>query len=293
MLPYPFRIISLFSGSKGNCTFVRWGDTRILIDAGMSCRAIERSLAAVGETADDVNAIFITHEHSDHTKALPVFLKKHPVPVHITEPTAKALSHDGCPTDCFAVHTDTYSIRAAKDRNSPVIGVTAFRVPHDSRACVGYRFSFEGEDGSILRTAAISTDMGCVTDEIREALTGVRDVIIESNHDENMLLMGPYPYDLKRRILSDRGHLSNCNAAAFVCDLVAAGTKNVLLGHLSPENNTPELAYLTVQAALKQRGYVQDTDFTLGVTRRDGAVTLLDTLSSDVQSTDTGGIISC
>ncbi len=274
MLPHPLRIVSLFSGSKGNCTLVRWGETRILVDAGMSCRAIERALDAVGESAADISAVFITHEHSDHTKALPVFLKKHPIPVHLSEATAKELSRAGFPTDCFAVHVDTYSIRVAKDTSAPVIGVRAFHIPHDSRACVGYRFSFENGDGSVLRTAAIATDMGCITDEIREALTGADDLILESNHDENMLMMGPYPYDLKRRILSDRGHLSNCNAASFACDLVGHGTKNILLAHLSPENNTPELAYLTVQAALKKEGYVQEEDYTLAVARRDASVVL-------------------
>ncbi len=275
MLPYPLRIVSLFSGSRGNCTFVRWGETRILIDAGMSCRAIERALLEIGECAAAVTCIFITHEHTDHTKALPVFLKKYPVAVHVSEPTAKELTRAGYPSDLFAIHHTSYTTRVAGAPQSPVIDVEAFPVPHDSRACVGYRFSFEDGCGSVVRRAAIATDIGHITDELRGALYGVHDLILESNHDENMLMMGPYPYDLKRRILSDRGHLSNCNAANFLCDLVGAGTENILLAHLSPENNTPELAYLTAQAALKKQGYIQDTDFTLGVARRDAAVTLV------------------
>ncbi|MGM9626250.1 MAG: MBL fold metallo-hydrolase [Eubacteriales bacterium] len=283
MLANPVRIISLFSGSKGNCTLIRWGDTRILVDAGMSCRAIERALAAVGESLCDISAIFVTHEHSDHTKALPVLLKKHPVPVHLAEPTAKELLKSGFPGDCFAVHTGTFSARVAQSPHAPVLSVRSFPVPHDSRFCVGYRFTFETEPdaaaASSPRIAAIATDMGCVTDEIREALTGAQDLILESNHDENMLLMGPYPYDLKRRILSDRGHLSNSCAADFLCDLVASGTRHILLAHLSPENNTPELAYLTARKTLENRGYMQDRDFSLSVARRDTPVILHETAS--------------
>lgn len=267
-----YRYISLFSGSKGNCTLLRVGNTRILIDAGMSCRAIERALAAVGEQLSDINAIFITHEHSDHTKALPVLLKKHPIPVHIAEATAKELCRCGFPTDCFAVHPPCYEVHVAADKQSPVITVRSFSIPHDSRCCVGYRFVSEG--ANYCHVAAIATDMGCVTEEIRASLYGADEVILESNHDENMLMMGPYPYELKRRILSECGHLSNTCAADFLCELTGTGAKHLLLAHLSPENNTPELAYLTAQTALKRRGLVQDEDYTLAVARRDTPVIL-------------------
>lgn len=267
-----YRIISLFSGSKGNCTFLRIGNTRLLIDAGMSCRAIERALCSVGESLSDINAIFITHEHSDHTKALPVLLKKHPVPVHLTQETAKELCRCGFPTDCFAVHPPCFEVRVAADAASPAVTVRSFPIPHDSRCCVGYRFTAEGE--GYLHIAAIATDMGCVTEDIRSALCGAEAVILESNHDENMLMMGPYPYELKRRILSDHGHLSNACAADFLCELTGTGTKHLLLAHLSPENNTPELAYLTAQAALRRRGLSQDEDYTLAVARRDTPVIL-------------------
>jgi len=267
-----YRLISLFSGSKGNCTLLRVGDTRILIDAGMSCRAIERALCSVGEKLSDINAIFITHEHSDHTKALPVLLKKHPIPVHIADMTAKELCKCGFPSDCFAVHPPCFEVRVAANADAPVIAVRSFCIPHDSRCCVGYRFASEGKN--YCHAAAIATDMGCVTDEIRTSLYGADEVILESNHDENMLMMGPYPYELKRRILSDNGHLSNSCASAFLCDLTAVGAKHFLLAHLSPENNTPELAYLTAQTALKRQGLVQDRDFTLAVARRDSPVIL-------------------
>ena len=271
-----YRIISLFSGSKGNCTLVRVGNTRILIDAGMSCRAIERALCTVGERLADINAIFITHEHSDHTKALPVLLKKHPIPVHIADATAKELCRSGFPSDCFAVHPPCYTVQVAADRESPVITVQSFPIPHDSRCCVGYRFCSVG--AGYQHCFAIATDMGCVTEEIRTSLCGAKEVILESNHDENMLMMGPYPYDLKRRILSDHGHLSNTCAAEFLCELTDGGAEHLLLAHLSPENNTPELAYLTAQAALRRKGLVQDEDYTLAVANRDTPVILWEVL---------------
>lgn len=273
-----YRIISLFSGSKGNCTLVRIGATRILIDAGMSCRAIERALADVGESLSDINAVFITHEHSDHTKALPVLLKKHPVPVHLAEATAKELCRSGFPTDCFAVHAPCFTVCVAADANAPVIEVRSFSIPHDSRCCIGYRFTAAGEGYS--HSAAIATDMGCITEEVRCALCGAREIILESNHDENMLMMGPYPYDLKRRILSQNGHLSNTGAAEFLCELTGSGAKHILLAHLSPENNTPELAYLTAQTALGRQGLQQDCDYTLAVARRDAPVVLYEETSS-------------
>ncbi|MBO5649425.1 MAG: MBL fold metallo-hydrolase [Clostridia bacterium] len=269
-----YRIISLFSGSRGNCTLLRVGDTRILVDAGMSCRAIERALAAVGESLSEINAVFITHEHSDHTKALPVLLKRHPVPVHLAEPTARELARAGFPTDCFAVHSPCFSVRVAAGKEAPVITVQSFPIPHDSRCCIGYRFCAEGEGYS--RCAAIATDMGCVTEDIRTALSGAHEVILESNHDENMLMMGPYPYELKRRILSESGHLSNGCAAEFLCELTCTGARHLLLAHLSPENNTPELAYLTARTALCRRGLVQDEDYTLAVAHRDTPVILFE-----------------
>ena len=276
-----YRIISLFSGSKGNCTLLRVGETHILIDAGMSCRAIERALCAVGEKLSDINAILITHEHSDHTKALPVLLKKHPVPVHVADATAKELCRSGFPSDCFAVHSPCCEIHVAAGKTAPVVRINSFVVPHDSRCCVGYRFTSEGEGWSHI--AAIATDMGCVTDDIRTSLCGAKEIILESNHDENMLMMGPYPYELKRRILSNQGHLSNTCAAEFLCELTSGGARHLLLAHLSPENNTPELAYLTAQAALRRKGLVQDEDYTLAVARRDTPVILYEELGEDAK----------
>ena len=265
-----FCVYTLFSGSKGNCVYVRSGDTRILIDAGMSCRAIERGLAQVGDSLENIRAVFITHEHSDHTKALPVLLKKHPVPVHLAERTAVQLREQGIPSDCFFVHPPQFSVTVrGADMAEGGIEVQSFRTPHDSVMSVGYRLMPLDGTG---RVTALATDCGCITDEIRTALTGAENVILEANHDENMLLMGSYPYELKRRILSDRGHLSNEACGAFLCDLVSHGTKHILLAHLSPENNTPELAYLTARGALQAGGYIEGEDYSLAVAKRDSPV---------------------
>ncbi len=270
----PFRICTLFSGSRGNAVYLRAGEIRILIDAGMSCRAITRALEAVSDTPDGLSAIFVTHEHSDHTKALPVFLKKYPLPTHMPEKCARALCASGMSSDCFCAHTGPFSVMIHKEGGEDTVTVTAFSTPHDAAASVGYRIVLQS--GPYTRTVALATDMGHVTEEIRQGLLGADDVIIEANHDENMLLMGPYPYELKRRILSDCGHLSNEACGALLCDLVAGGTRRILLAHLSPENNTPELAYLTVLEALRRGGYQKDRDFSLAVAERELPVILPD-----------------
>lgn len=265
-----FSVISLFSGSKGNCTLVRCGATKVLIDAGMSCRAIERALGDVGETLGAISAVFLTHEHSDHTKALPILLKKHPVPVHAPADTVKTLALGGYPTDCFVPHPVCFSVTVSAPNGDDPMVFSSFPTPHDASVSVGYRI--ETAEGS----AALATDLGSVTDAVRCAFSGCRNIVIESNHDENMLLMGSYPYELKRRILSDSGHLSNSACGDFVRELVAGGAQHILLAHLSPENNTPELAYLTVQTLLKQRGFREGEDYSLRVAARDKPVALFD-----------------
>ncbi len=260
-------IYSLFSGSRGNCTYLRAGDTRILIDAGMSCRAIARALASIGDSIQNISAVFITHEHVDHVKALPVFLKQRPIPVHITEKSADVLRQSGFPTDLFVLHPPVFTVETG------AFTVQSFPTPHDSRMSVGYRIT--AADARGVETAALATDIGTITPEIREHLSGAVSVILEANHDENMLMMGDYPYDLKRRILSNRGHLSNTACGAFLCELADCGTRHVLLAHLSQENNTPELAYLTAKTSLERHGCTIDRDITLAVARQDQPVRLL------------------
>ena len=232
-----YRICTLFSGSGGNAALIEAAGTRILIDAGKSARTLCRALSSVDCDPATLDAIFITHEHSDHVSALEVLCKKYRTPIHITEESAARF--DRLPPsplhDCLVRHTPRFSVAVGELR------VQSFCTPHDSRMSVGYRIEFE-LDG-IPHAVGLATDIGYVTEEIATALEGCEAVILESNHDVEMLKSGSYPYDLKKRILSRRGHLSNADSAVFSSHLAAHGTKAFLLAHLSEENNTPQLAY--------------------------------------------------
>jgi len=231
------KLISLYSGSKGNSTLVSACGTNILIDAGQSARRLTDGLKAANISPDSIDAIFITHEHTDHVSALEVFLKKHRIPVHITEKSAQKLLSKAAPhvTECLVIHPPMYT------ENIKELTVASFPTPHDSMCSVGFRISFR--EGECLREIGYATDIGYVTDAISSGLMGCESVVIEANHDVEMLKHGSYPYDLKKRILSKRGHLSNTDCAVFLSELCANGTKNVLLAHLSEENNHPSLAY--------------------------------------------------
>ncbi len=247
-----FHVYTLVSSSKGNCVYVRLGEDAILIDAGTSCKRICDALKSIDSDISRIKAIFITHEHSDHVSALETIAKKYAIPIHITEPSAKVYLHAKDTENAakaMVVHPLIYTEQVGN------LTVRSFVTPHDSAASVGYVVT----DGTSAHTLALATDIGCITDEVFDALMGVENVILESNHDENMLLCGSYPYDLKRRILSNRGHLSNECAAAFVSRLAASGTKRILLAHLSQENNLPELAFHSSLQAL------QDTELSLAV----------------------------
>ncbi len=228
-------VYTLASSSRGNCVYIRLDGDEILIDAGISAKRICDSLKSLDTDITRIKGIFITHEHADHVSGLETLSKKYGIPVHFTEPSARQyLSGKAEHTKESAVIHPILYTAAAGD-----ITVTSFPTPHDSAASVGYVISDRnGED-----VLAVATDMGHITDEVSDALMGIENIILESNHDENMLLCGAYPYELKRRILGKFGHLSNEAAAGFLVRLAAAGTKRVLLAHLSRDNNLPELAY--------------------------------------------------
>lgn len=235
---------TLFSGSSGNCTYIRSADAEFLMDAGVSARAIAKALHEIGSSLDRISAIFVTHEHVDHTRGLEVISKKHHIPTHMTEPSARALitdTHASLLGDLY-LHPLSFSVRFG------CTTIRSFAVPHDSAAAVGY--TVEYSDGSSTEKLGIATDMGHIDNDILSSLTGADAVIIEANHDIEMLLSGPYPYPLKRRILSERGHLSNEASAELARLLAERGTKNFLLAHLSKENNYPPTAEAAVRASL-------------------------------------------
>ena len=232
------RVCTLFSGSGGNSTYIRIEDTEILIDAGKCARALCSALCEIGSDISRISAIFITHEHTDHVSALEVLSKKHAIPIHITNASAKRFDRD---PGAF-IHKNL--VRHDEIEFSVTLGslkISAFHTPHDSLMSVGYKIETNRDNKPY--SLAVATDIGYVTDNIRANLLGCAAVVLESNHDEQMLMRGPYPYDLKKRILSKGGHLSNKDSAALGAELAASGTKAFLLAHLSEENNTPELAF--------------------------------------------------
>ena len=260
---HSYRLCTLYSGSGGNAAYLETPTARILIDAGKCTRTLVASLKSIGVEPDSLDAIFITHDHNDHVAALEVLAKKHPVPVHILFKSALRY-RDTQPEalcKCFAIKEKAPFTARVGD-----VTVTAFETPHDSRASVGYRFEFP--DGERVVRVGYATDIGHVSAPIREGLAGCESVVLESNHDVDMLMDGPYPYDLKLRIRGRRGHLSNRECADLCAELSGQGTVNFLLAHLSEENNHPDIAFDETNSALA------GCDFTLRIASPN-AVTML------------------
>lgn len=251
------RFVTLYSGSDGNCTFLSSTSTAILIDAGKSARTLCSKLCEIGSGIEQIRAIFITHEHSDHVSALETLSKKYHIPIHIAEESAKRFDRypDSAVHSCLVRH-DTVFCEQIGD-----ITVRSFRTPHDSKMSVGYRVEFP--DGQSTRVLGVATDIGYVSESVCEGLCGCEAVVLEANHDEQMLMDGPYPYDLKQRIRSRRGHLSNIDCAAFAARLARTGTRGFILAHLSRENNQPELAFDEIHSA------VSDSDVDIRVASPD------------------------
>ena len=223
--------LSVFaSGSSGNCLLLSGSGTHILIDAGISMRRIQQSLARSDLSMREIGGVLITHEHSDHISGLKMLIKHCAPPIYAPRTVANRLR--GCLPEAEGL---LHVIPVNEAFNIGSLTVNAFHTPHDTDESVGYRVEGEG-------IFALATDMGHVTEEVFSALSGADTVLIESNHDEEMLRYGPYPVYLKRRILSDRGHLSNACCAELVRKLALGGTRRIILGHLSRENNTPALA---------------------------------------------------
>ena len=237
---------TLCSGSSGNCALIRVGPTAILIDAGRSTRYLRGALESCGITPGEIDAIFVTHPHCDHTQALRVWTKTYRTPVHATGVTAFEIA-DACAEGTLVRHPETF------ETDVGILRVSSFVTSHDTASSVGYRVTVrEGLYAGV--SFGLATDLGCVTDGVLRGMRGCRAAIVESNHDVDMLLGGPYTPEMKRRILSRNGHLSNPDSSALSVRLAAAGTDALLLAHLSEINNTPELAYSCTKAALDRAG---------------------------------------
>ena len=258
------RLCSIASGSSGNCIYVGSENTSLLIDTGISGKKVEFGLNSLDLTTKDLDGIFVTHEHSDHIKGLGVIARKCGVPIYATAGTIQAMEQSGSlgkmPDGIF------HEIQADENCRIGDLTVHPFHISHDAADPVGYRIS----QGS--RSVGIATDMGVYDDYIVDNLKGLDAILLEANHDVNMLQVGSYPYYLKRRILGNRGHLSNELSGRLVCDLMHDGLKAIQLGHLSKENNMEELAYETVRTEINMSSIPYSAnDIELSVAKRSEA----------------------
>lgn len=245
------RLTPLFSGSRGNCTLIQSQNTNILLDVGYSYKKLLLALESKSLTPKDIHAIVITHEHDDHTCALPMWTKYAPTTqIYVPQPIVNCIS------------TRSYSPFVEGILGSFVVGdinVDVYECSHDSMACCGYRFTCGGQ------SIASITDTGSYTDEIVKFLAPCKVVQLESNHDLTMLMQGRYPYPLKRRISSPYGHLSNDQCAQILQQLIGTNVKKVVLAHLSENNNTQELAFDTVNKMYQRNNIVEGKDVQLYV----------------------------
>ena len=240
------KLCSLASGSRGNASYLTHGQSHFLIDAGISKKNIEKELEVLESSGEKINAVFITHEHIDHIKGLGPFLRKYPVSVYLTAGTLDAIERCG---NLGAVNQSLFSvISPGKDYNINGITVRAITTDHDAAEPVAYRFTTE--EGSL----AVVTDLGTYNENTVNELKGIQGCIIEANHDIRMLEMGPYPYRLKLRILGKTGHLSNDDCVKLINALRSSNLNQIILGHLSMENNLPDIAYETVRQGLIEEG---------------------------------------
>ena len=251
------KFCPLFSSSTGNSIYIGAGNDSILIDLGMTAKQIEQALYNIGVDADSVRNVFITHEHSDHVKGLRVFSKKHKVRAYMTQGTYEALSE----TDALE-NVEECRIITPDGADLGCMCIKPFSISHDSKEPCGY--TVEIANG---RKLSVATDLGIMTDSVFDAIKGSDLVMIESNHDVNMLQCGGYPYILKRRILGVKGHLSNDDCAKTVARLLQTGTTRFFLGHLSRENNLPQLAYQTSVCALAMEGAQEGDDYLIRVAK--------------------------
>lgn len=253
--------MSIASGSSGNCIYVGDENTHILIDAGISKKRIEEGLNTIGLTVDDLSAVFVTHEHIDHIGGLGVLTRKCHAPVYATKGTINGIFQ----TSSMGKIDREQFIEIREDHCLTVgdITVDSMKISHDAAQPVAYRF-FKGD-----KKIAVATDLGMITEENEEKLKGMDAILLEANHDVNMLQVGPYPYYLKQRILGNRGHLSNENAGRLLSRIVHDDLKHIFLGHLSKENNMPALAYEAVRLEITMGDNPYEaSDFSIDIAKR-------------------------
>lgn len=233
------RFCSIASGSSGNCIYAGSEATHLLVDVGISGKKTEEGLQQLGLTGRDIDGILITHEHADHIAGLGVLCRKYHIPVFATKGTIQAILKNGGKNAPEA--SLFHEIEADRKIIIKDMTVCPMRISHDAAEPVGYRIGY-GD-----KKVAVCTDLGVFNDYTVECLKGMNALLLEANHDVNMLQVGPYPYYLKQRILGERGHLSNENSGRLLNRILHDDLEMILLGHLSKENNMPQLAYEAVR----------------------------------------------
>jgi len=263
------RMASIVSGSSGNCIYVGSNRGNILIDAGVSKRKIEEGLYIHNINPKEIDGIFITHEHSDHINGLGVFTRKYPVHIYGTKETLLSIKQS---CKLGKIDKDLFcEIEPDEDFQVKDLTIKPFKISHDALNPVAYRV----EDGK--HAVAVATDMGTYNDYVVSNLKNLDMLLLEANHDVNMLQVGAYPYHLKQRILGNRGHLSNEMSGRLLCEILHDHLKKIMLGHLSKENNYAQLAYETVKTEItvSDNQYRAD-DFNIEVAKRDESSTLVE-----------------
>lgn len=256
-----FKFCSLTSGSSGNCQYIETKNTRILIDNGLSGKRVEELLKKIDVSPDTLDAIFVTHEHIDHVKGVGVMSRRYDLPIY-----ANANTWSGMEKRIGKIKEHNIKVFSTEDYlDIKDLEINPIHIFHDANEPVGYILRNGGVKISVM------TDTGWVSDSMKAKIKGSDLYLIESNHDTNMLKTGSYPWPLKQRISSTRGHLSNDDAGMVLCETLSASGEIVLLGHLSKDNNKPELAHQTVKNHLNLRGVDTEKDIKLDMTYRDSS----------------------
>ncbi|MFD3155455.1 MBL fold metallo-hydrolase [Haloimpatiens sp. FM7330] len=252
------RFCPLYSGSSGNSIFIASESSKILIDAGLSGKHIEKAIKDIGEEPQYIDGIFVTHEHIDHVKGVGVLSRKYDIPIYSNSLTWKAMSKK-----IGKIKEHNIKIIDKESVSIKDLDILNFQISHDAADPKGYVVYNDN------KKVCVATDLGHFSEEVKESIRDCDAILIESNHDVEMLKFGPYPYNLKRRILSGVGHLSNEDCGKAIVDIMSDKRKVVFLGHLSKTNNYPELAYQTVANILQENGIKIGKDIELSIAQRD------------------------
>ena len=251
------NLYPLFSGSSGNMYLVESNNTNVLVDIGISYKRANIALNEIGKSFEDIDALVITHEHSDHIQGLATLLKKQNIPIYTSKGTSSAIKEKLKLNDI-----QINEITADEKFNIKDISITPFEISHDAAMPLGYTISSEN------KSLTIATDLGYVSENIYSHLKEANLSVIESNYDNTVLMYGPYNYNLKQRIKSNLGHLSNTDTASVITNLAKDGKRSFILGHLSQNNNNPDIAYSIITDTLKENGFNLD-EFNINIATRD------------------------